>query len=239
MDLFKKKKEKKEIGVINLKPGIPVEIGQISDKNLVNTHKSRLNDVLNDEEITILAPISNGSIVKLSHNTEYFIIFKTKEGILKSTIKVLSYDKKEQIPLIKIKLLKKMEKIQRRSSYRLRIGLDFEFDIVEDASDETLKDTDILLSKGRTFDISNGGIKFFSNENLEKGKYIKILINVEGIFVVAIGSIIYKEKISTDEEFKYSYRCRLENISEKYVEDLSRYIFEKQRDLSKKGRIFD
>ena len=239
MELFKKKEQKKEESLLSLKIGTPIEISQISDKDMSYSHNTRLEEFLSEKEAIILAPISNGNVVKLSYNMKYYIIFKTKKGIFKNTMKILSYDVKGSIPLIKIKLLEETQKIQRRASYRLNIGLDFDFDVVEDVSEETLKNDDVLLSKGRTVDISSGGIKFVSNEDLEEGGYIKVLINIDKIFVVTIGSIIHKEKLDPTGEYIYSYKCRFENIPKRYSEDLSKYIFDVQRDLSKKGRIFN
>ncbi len=239
MELFKKKDEKRDNSILQLKPGTPIEISQISDKNLLYSHNTRLEEFLSEKEATILAPMSGGNIIRLSHNQKYIIIFKTNKGIFKNTMRVVSYDFNDNIPLIKIELLEENEKFQRRASFRLEIGLDFDFDVVEDTSEETLKNAEILLSKGKTADISSGGIKFFSNEDIEEGQYIKILINNEKLFIVAIGIIIHKEKLKAKEEYKFSYKCRFENIPKRYAEDLSKYIFDIQRELSKKGVIFN
>ena len=239
MDLFKKKTDTKVDEVFSLKSGTPIEISQINDKDFVYSHKTRLDEFLEGNEVNILAPVANGRLVKLSHNTEYSIIFKTNNGIFKNTMKIISYDLKDSVPLLRIKLLHKSQKIQRRQSFRLNTDLEFEFDVVEDASDETLKSDEVLLSKGLTSDISSGGIKFFTNENIEKGEYIKILINVKNLFVVAIGTIIYKEKPEFEGKYQFSYKCKFENIPKKYKEELSKYIFDVQRELSKKGRIFN
>ena len=146
MELFKKKDEKRDNSILQLKPGTPIEISQISDKNLLYSHNTRLEEFLSEKEATILAPMSGGNIIRLSHNQKYIIIFKTNKGIFKNTMRVVSYDFNDNIPLIKIELLEENEKFQRRASFRLEIGLDFGFDVVEDTSEETLKNAEILLS---------------------------------------------------------------------------------------------
>lgn len=239
MALFKKNKESKVDEVFKLKPGTPIEISQVSDKNFAYSHKTKLDEFLSEKEASVLAPVSNGDLVKLSRNTEYAIIFKTSNGIFKNTMKIISYDLESSAPSMKIKLLKESQKIQRRQSFRLSTELEFEFDIVDDTSDEILKSDELLLAKGMTSDISAGGIKFFSNEDIEEGKNIKVLINVKNLFVVAIGTIIHKEQTEFNKKYKFLYKCKFENIPNKYQEGLSKYILDIQRDLSKKGRTLN
>ncbi len=236
MAFFKKKQEKKVDEVLTLKSGTPLEISLISDKNFSNSYKTKLDSFISDTDAIILAPT-----IKLSTNSKYSIMFKTTNGIFKNTMQVLSYDIKGNVPLIKIRLLDESKKIQRRASFRLNIDLEFNFDVVDSCDDEILKNTDILLSKGKTIDISSGGINFFTNEDISKGDYIKILINVKDLFIIAIASIIHKEKVtpSPSTNYRFSYKCKFENISNSYIEDISRYIFEIQRNLSKKGVMFN
>ncbi|WP_250277522.1 flagellar brake protein [[Clostridium] colinum] len=240
MGLFKKKEEEKKLdSILNLKTGIPIEISQLNDKDFAYSHKTKLEEFVSEKEAIILAPMSNGNIVKLSNSTKYSIMFKTNNGLFKNTMKVISYTVKDNIALVKVEILDKSEKLQRRASFRLEVSLNFEYDIVENCNEDTLKNTDILFYKAKTIDISSGGIKFFANEDLKEGQHVKILINVDELFVVAICTIIHKEKSNLGEEYRYSYKCKFENIPKKYQEDLSKYIFDTQRNLSKKGVIFN
>ena len=236
--LFKKRKENKGENLTYLKSGTSVEISQLNDTNFLYAYKSKLEQFLTNKEVVLLAPIKNRSVVKLAYGVKYGILFKTDTGIFKNTMKVTSYDIKDNIPLIRVTLLEKNIKIQRRESFRLNTSLHFNFDIVPNSEDGTLESTDILLSEGKTIDISSGGIKFLTNEDIEENSFIKILIKVENLFMIGIATVIYKEKTIGIKEYRYCYKCKFENLPQKYKEDLSRYIFDTQRELSKKGKIY-
>ena len=244
MSLFKKlfkkeEKEGKENYTLNLDIDTRVTIKQMNGFNVVNTYKTTVNQVISGKELMILAPVVDGDIIVLSHTNVYSVEFETKSGLLKNNMKVISYHMENNMPLIKILLLEKTEIIQRRASYRLPISIEFEFDVVEDNSNKILKQDDVLLSTGETVDISTGGLKFLSNEEVEKDTFIKILINSKDIFIVAIASVIQKEAITQTRGYNYSYTCKFENIPDKYIEELSEYIFNKQRELAKKGKVFE
>ena len=238
-----KNKGKDEIELSKLKPGTPIEISQISDVSFSHSHKTKLEELLSETEAIILCPMSNGQLIRLSSGTKYSILFKTSDGIFKNTINVISNTIVDGIAIVKIKLVGETKRIQRRASYRLETYLDFDFDVVEDDTEETLKDDDVLLSKAKTVDISSGGIKFYSNEDIQEQTFIKVLIKTESLFVVAIALILFKEttplSINNPNQYSFCYKCKFTNIPKRYKEDLSKYIFKKQRELSKKGRIFN
>lgn len=238
-----KNKGKDEIELSKLKPGTPIEISQIGDISFSHSHKTKLEGFLSETEATLLSPMANGQLIRLSTTTKYAILFKTSDGIFKNIIEVISNTVVDGIGMAKVKIVGKTQRIQRRASYRLETCLDFEFDVVEDDTEQTLKEDDVLLSKARTIDISSGGIKFYSNEDIQEQDFIKILIKEDNLFVVAIGVILFKENTlllnNNPNKYSFSYKCKFTNIPKRYKEDLSKYIFETQRELSKKGRIFN
>ena len=148
-----------------------------------------------------------------------------------------SYEIKDGVPILKIKLLEPTKKIQRRQSFRLNVKLDFTFIIIEELGKNDLKKQENLIFKGKTIDISSGGLKFISNKDINIEDKIKILLNIEGVVVFALATIIYKGKIENKDGYNFSYKCKFENIPQKYKEDISKYIFDVQRQLSKNGKI--
>nr|WP_317357092.1 flagellar brake domain-containing protein [uncultured Tyzzerella sp.] len=232
------KKEEKDENILNLKVGTLLEIKQFNDDKMINCYNSKLQKIISDKEVVILVPIVNGKLIKLFNSNIYTIDFKTNKGLLRNKCKVLSYYLEDNIPFMKLSLLETSQVLQRRASYRLEASMSFDFDKVDNVSEKTLKSDDVLLSKGMTIDISSGGMKFFSNEDIGEGDNIKILLNGEDLFFVAIGNIIFKTE-NKNNSYKYTYKCKFENIPKKYVEAISKYIFEKQRDLSKKGKVIE
>lgn len=237
-----KNKGKDEIVLSKLKPGTPIEISQTGDISFSHSHKTKLEEFLSETDAILLSPMANGQLIRLSTNTKYAILFKTSDGIFKNVIEVISNMLVDGIGMVKVKLVGETKRIQRRASYRLEVCLDFDFDIVDDDTEETLKEDDVLLSKARTADISSGGIKFYSNEDLEVGNFIKILIKQDNLFIVAIATILFKETTPLENNpnrYSFCYKCKFTTIPKRYQEDLSKYIFDTQRELSKKGRIFN
>ncbi len=232
---FKRKKEEKGESILHLKPSTPIEVSLIDDNNLV--FYSKLVEVLSEKEVIIIPPKNNrGEIVKLSNNKQYKIKFKTDKGIFENVMKIVSYDINNGIPIVKIKFIEPTIKIQRREGFRLNIEIEFEFYVIKDMNIENSKADGMLLCKGKTLDISNGGLKFISNKNIQLGDNIKILLNIDEVIVETLGNIIYKEEINSKDKNMFSYKCRFDNISQKYKEQISKYIFETQRELFKKGK---
>ena len=236
MWIFTKKKRKKGESILHLKPSTSVEVRLIDDNDVV--FYSKLVEVLSEKEVIIMPPrLHQGGIVKLSNDKQYKIKFKTDKGIFENVMKIVSYDIDNGIPILKIKFVEPTIKIQRRKGFRLNVEIEFQFYVTKNIDIEKLKPEDILLSKGKTLDISNGGLKFISNKDIELGDNIKILLNIEGIIIETLGNIIYKEELNNKDETIFSYKCRFENIPQKYKEEISKYIFDTQRELLKKGKI--
>ena len=101
----------------------------------------------------------------------------------------------------------------------------------ESYSDEVLK--------GLTMDVSNGGLKFKANKDMEEEDNIRILINIQDVNMVIKSTILQKEELEIKGEYKFIYKCKFEDIPQKYKDELSKYIFEKQRELLKSGKLYD
>lgn len=236
MSLFKS--NKKEIGesILKLKPATMIEIFQKKDGE-TSVFTSKLIEVLSEEEIVMIPPKDDTGLVKLHSGVKYKVRFKTSSGLLENDAELKSYDLDGGMQILKLKLTGVTKKIQRRESFRLNIELMFNFDVIENINEEELKSDKELTLKGKTIDISSGGIKFITLENLEIDTNIKVLLNIENLFIVALGTIIHKEEIEHKKKIIYSYKCRFETIPKRYQEGLSKYIFDTQRELSKKGKI--
>ncbi|WP_250277521.1 flagellar brake protein [[Clostridium] colinum] len=241
MDFIRQfKHDRKENGesISHLKYGTPIKIS-LESNDKIHMY-SKLVFVLSDTEVIIIMPKSqNGHMVKIDKKTEYEITFKTSSGLFENKMKVLEYDIYNDMPIIKIKLLSNTRKIQRRESFRLNIDLEFKFTIVTNNKllcPNSINDIKLI---GRTIDISSGGLKFKTNENIDLNSKIKILLNIKNKLIIILATIIDKseEDIENKEKCKFYYTCKFENVSEKFKELITKHIFDAQRILSKKGKI--
>ena len=228
---FKKKPKNIKNNTDIFKVGTYLAISQSNDSNFSYSYKSKLDKIVNDTELILSVPIRNMNVIKLNYGTKYTIMFKTEKGILKNSIEVLSYHIKDNIPLMKVKLLGENTMLQRRDSFRLKTSLDFMFFVLDE---QNTYDSDILTLKGRTIDISAGGMKFLSTEDIEDNKSIKVEIKQENLCFISLASIISKDIVTEYEHYKFCYKCKFENVPKKYKEELSKFIFDMQRKFIQK-----
>lgn len=232
MGLFSRKAKDLGEDISNLKQGTQIEITSITDKECKFISHSKLEEFTKKDELLISLPISDGNVVKLSKNMEYSIVFKTPNGIFKNFMVVKEYFSEGNNKYVRIKLSDKTRKLQRRESYRFEVSTEIDFDIVKEKIEETFFSEIPLLLKGESVDISSGGVKFLSNEELEEGNLIKIKFALGEKTLYAIGTILHLEVLE-NKNFNYEYKLKFEMINRDSIEYISKYIFDKQRELLK------
>lgn len=234
---FKKKDRNDEINISNLKEGIAVELTKI-EKSLPEISKSKIAKIMSNNEIMLFVPMIKSKMIKFQKNILCDIYFKENKHISKSTIKVLYYDIVDGKPYLIAKIIGPIVKIQRRNCFRLDKNIIFEFDMLDNSMSEKLENNedDIFLCVGETIDISNGGLKFITNEDIEISNNIKISIRINKTIIVAIAVLLYKEELE-DEEYKFCYKCRFDKITTQAKEIITKFIFDNQRKVSKKSKI--
>ena len=232
MGLFSRKAKDLGEDISNLKQGTQIEITSITDKECKFISHSKLEEFTKKDELLISLPISDGNVVKLSKNMEYSIVFKTPKGIFKNFMKVKEYFSEGNNKYVRIKLSDKTQKLQRREGYRLEVSTEIDFDIVKEKIEETFFSEKPLLFKGESVDISNGGIKFLSDKELEEGDLIKIKFTLGEKILSSIGVILHLETLE-NKNFNYEYKLKFQIIDTDSKEYISKYIFDKQRELLK------
>ncbi len=231
MGIFKSKKRLDGESILHLKPATEVEICFENDDN--EKFYSKLLYVVSEKEVVIISlKNSEGKLVKLPQKRSYKMTLKTSQGLFENLINIKSYELEDGIPIVRIVFLEPTKKIQRRQSFRLPIEIEFKFIYKEE--NENYSDE---VFKGMTIDVSNGGLKFKSSKSMEVEDSIKILINVQGVNIVVISTILHKEELDIKDDYNFVYKCRFEDIPEKHKDKLSKYIFDKQRELLKSGTL--
>lgn len=232
MGIFKSKKRLDGESILHLKPATKVEICFENDDN--EKFYSKLLYVVSEKELVIISlKNSEGKLVKLPQKRRYKMTLKTPQGLFENLINIKSYELEDGISIVRIVFLEPTKKIQRRQSFRLPIEIEFKF-VYYKGDDESNPDE---VLKGLTVDVSNGGLKFKSNKEMEVEDTIRILINIQDVNIVVKSTILQKEELHIKDEYKFMYKCKFEDIPQKYKDELSKYIFEKQRELLKSGTL--
>lgn len=195
-------------------------------------------EILDDEQIKITIPLERGRLVPLPVNSLYYASFYTNGGIYQARVVVKDRFKEEHIYTMIIELLSDLKKLQRRQYYRLNCMMDIRFKVLtENEEMEFEKEGEILensddYKEGTALDISGGGMRFISEEKIEKDRDIFLIIQIHyedgskkyGLNAQVIGAQSVKQR-----DDLYEYRVEYKNIQGKVREALIKYIFDEER----------
>lgn len=210
--------------------GDKIQIEYIDRWNRFHSYVSQINNIYDDSSIDILIPIYKNSVVNLTVGAVFKVIIVKGEAVYEFKSKVT--DKLfGAVPLLKIKIITDIEKIQRRDYFRLKIFGDLTgrrvIDLEEGAFEEEFT--------GNLLDISGGGIMFNSTVELNEKDMILLNLNLNDKKMVLYGVIIRRTINDNNPKAPYSYGVKFENIKETERNEITKYIFEMQRKLIKKG----
>ena len=213
--------------------GDKIEIELVDQYNNTEIFKSTIVEINGKNEIKVMAPIKNRKLVYVSEDKVYNINFYLKKGVFRSKFQKIKDDIINKVNIIEISLLTNLEKYQRRQFFRLNKTLD----ILYQKDEGKVNNRNWL--RGKTIDISGGGIRFISdkmipaNDNL----YCKLIIKNEQtlIDISFYGKILTSQMINNNVG-KYENRIEFEQISVQNQEILIKYIFDEQRLLRRRQK---
>jgi c-di-GMP-binding flagellar brake protein YcgR len=198
-------------------PGVKVEIKEYgTGDNDSYCYTSQIEEVLKKDVLVLGTPIVGGQIVPLRINRIYILYIYSSNGIYSCKVRPVRHYKKGLIELVQVEIISDLAKIQRREFFRHECVQPFKFRINENWFDGVIKD------------ISGGGIRFISNDELEVKDHIYCRIPIENDSIEIEGIILFKEKANV-ELYKYQYRVKFINIVKTDQDKIVQYIFEQQR----------
>ncbi|HWR61774.1 MAG TPA: PilZ domain-containing protein, partial [Clostridia bacterium] len=137
-----------------------------------------------------------------------------------------------RVPLLRVKIISEVNKIQRRDSYRLKLMRDIEARHIEDIQGKKFGEK----FRCNLHDISTGGILVSTNKEFQEGDMLEVTIGLNGLYLVTYG-IIVRRTLTVSHKAPYSYGIKFDKMSEFDKNKLTKFIFEEQRKLIKKGLI--
>ncbi|HQO43370.1 MAG TPA: PilZ domain-containing protein [Bacillota bacterium] len=190
-----------------------------------------IHDGQQEEFIDVLIPmyksmdvnIMQGSVLKL-------IVFK---GDAIYEIRTIVYKKIfGSIPLLRLKAISEIIKKQRRDYYRLKIFREIEARLVIDPDEEKYSETFICNLQ----DISAGGLMFSSREYFNENDTLEFALDLNGPIMVVQG-VIVRRILNESYRLLYTYGVQYINLNMADRNAITKFIFEEQRRLIKKGLI--
>lgn len=185
---------------------------------------SQLDNIINDKEIVILAPIYKGTEVAIPIGHKIKVVFVHEGGLFEFEALNQQNILENNITFYKLTIIDEIKKIQRRSFFRVTAEIPVTY--------KTISQIRSVNNVGLTKDISGGGVRFICKDRFNEGDVIFITLKINNeSSISSLFEIIRSELVSAG-TFETSGKFR--NIDSKYREIIIRNLFEIQRENMKK-----
>lgn len=218
---------------------LEIEIPEFNKKNEQSTtsYISQLVDVVDERTISIVSPMSEGRLKFLSNNLSIIIYYlNERQELLYFKGVVKGHKKNGALDVFDVAIASEFNKIQRRRFYRLDTVLNCKYMVIEkqlistDRLEFDKLDEDIL-KPAFTKNISGSGFCMVFDEPLESGTVLDIAVNLEESAIIRV--IAQVIRTINQKNKKYEVGLHYLKISPRDSDILTRYIFEKQRQILK------
>lgn len=208
--------------------------------------KSELIEVVTEAKIAVSIPIHQGHRYPLEVGKRLTVYFKKEDlGVCNFSGLVVSRQAEGATPILFIQMVSQVGKNQRRDYFRLPLITDVILKIPDGVTIEKqvnngkVIDVEVVNFKQIavvTKDISGGGLRTLVGERLESGLRVRIIIILEKERVEVQAEVVRCQLF--DEAVKrYDCGFRFLELEEKDRSRIIAFIFEKQRNLRKKGLV--
>lgn len=196
--------------------------------------------------LNIAMPILEGRLIPLEVGRKFELFFYAKKGMYSCNAEIVNRYKSRNVYVLVVNLLTDLKKYQRRQYFRLGTNINVQYKIftqedekyfrlMGEASDEMINRP---FSKGLSVDISGGGIKFISGDNLQKGTKLLLKIGLplddettKDCEVVA--RVVFTGAVKGRKD-EFENRVEFAQIKEEDREQLIKFIFKEERNQRKK-----
>ena len=212
-----------------LKVNQPVEIELPNDDK--NRYRSRVESMLADK-ITVASPLKAGSLIPIIPGTIVKVNYTDNVAIYTFTTEVISQNRQNP-PTLTLGQPFDVKRIQRRNFVRL----DAKLAVTLHKVDENFAPIGESFA-GTTVDISGGGSMFGCSTLLHMGEVLESAVYLsENETVKAIGRVVRFVENPSALRNKYSAGLEFTVIEESERDKIIRYIFNRQRELRRKGLL--
>lgn len=235
-----------------IRPGDKVDIRFLQNqksagKEDAKIYKSRVLGVKEDGAIYISLPVEGTKRILLPINVRMDFIFYTMGGPYSAEGQVIERYKSNNMYMMRIELKTQLMKYQRREFYRYKYSKSFDFYIISDLDVKNKSGEAVLVylsemnmifereQKGYGIDLSAGGIRFCTDQELKMDDKVLFVIHLENENLDKqyniIGDIISVEETTnaqTGYGRKNEVRAEFEIDDTDVREEIVRFIFEEE-----------
>jgi c-di-GMP-binding flagellar brake protein YcgR len=219
-------------------------------------YSTQITDIREEGEFVINAPFSKGKPLNIPINTRGEVKLREENGIYILPVRIIDREV-DSTSLLVVKLRGNIKKIQERQFFRLEVYERTNYRVLanntsqfekmiglveEKGKKKTALDTDENLpnldTEGIIKDISAGGIRLSVEEKLEKGQVVEVDVDfMEASFSTLFGEIIRVDRKDKNDLIRYEAGIKFVSCNQNQRDELTRWLFSKQRELRQKGLL--
>ena len=198
-----------------------------------NTFVSQLLEQQEDASLAISTPIFESKLIMIPLQAQLRLIFMHhKLGLLGFTAIVTSKELKDNIAVLIVRPEDSLEKIQRRTHYRL----DCMANILIRLNEKESKGGSETAIKAFTKNISGSGLCVITEVNIPENSEVAIEVRLsENVIIVARCIVIRNIWFEVKKTKSYELGLHFVDISQKNRDSLIKFIYEQQRLQLRKG----
>jgi c-di-GMP-binding flagellar brake protein YcgR len=211
--------------------GEKIQIDYIDARGQLHECSSQVVEIDENDFVDILIPIYKTHEISLGQDSIIKLIVSKGEAVYE--FKAVVYEKLfQRIPVLRLKIISEVNKIQRRDFFRLKMMRDIEVKQIEGNEEKRFSEK----IKCNLHDISAGGILISSKKEFQEGEMLELMLDLNGVDLVVYG-IIVRRTLTVSHKYPYAYGVKFDKLSEFDKNKVTKFIFEEQRKLIKKGLI--
>lgn len=191
---------------------------------IVENYDNGIFDILTPVHKSRIVYFSNASIIKIS-TVKGAAIYEVEAKVLEKTF--------GRIPMMRLVVASNLNKVQRRDFYRLRTIVDISIRRAINLNEKKFGEK----FSGTALDISAGGLLLNTNKDLEENDLLEMTLNLISERELVLFGIIVRKQYNSVTRFSYEYGIKFQNVSDFEKNEITKFIFEEQRKLIKKGLV--
>ncbi|GAB6137635.1 flagellar brake protein [Halanaerobaculum tunisiense] len=214
-------------------------------------YPTQVTDIIDNQTFVINTPFSQGDPIPVAINNRVNIKLRETGGIYIIPVRVIGREI-DATQLLRVKLRDQVTKVQQREFFRLevyestnyRIIVSNQPEIEEFLTDLTTRETtgqqeEINFSNEAFLqDISAGGAKLLTDEQVAKESIIELEMEfIDTSFDRILAQVVRQSERDKDVERRYELGVKFINCRRRKRDELTKWLFAKQRELRQKGLI--
>lgn len=219
----------KDVGIINI--GDKIEILR-KDSEKRDPFPSQVLDILEDGEFIVSGPMKKYRLIFI-HKDEIVTISTNIENKGRYEFDAVVVDRYiGNIYKIRLKKISEVRRVQLRNFFRLNISIPVtkKFTVNENGEEK------VIVEHCRTKDMSGGGLKLLTRYSHSVGDIIECEFSIDKRKIFTKAKTVRIEPVDAF-NYRYNLAVQFVDIDENDRDAIMKFIFYKQRELRRKGRI--